>query len=166
MIAIASASLLPVPSPNWLNPPQPSPATLTRSPVRPSVVYSIRSPVSVVAVPTYMAIRAVQTARRGGFIDRWPSDGYLFAMSTHTVAETKNQLSRLINRALKGEHIVVTRRGRPVIEFKPVQKNEKKQEKPTPRWTVEEQLEWLRAHRIGRISDKDAATLIREMRDD
>ncbi len=38
MMPIASASLLPVPSPNWLNPPQPSPATLTLSPVRPSVV--------------------------------------------------------------------------------------------------------------------------------
>jgi antitoxin (DNA-binding transcriptional repressor) of toxin-antitoxin stability system len=86
-------------------------------------------------------------------------------MSTHTVAETKNQLSKLINRALKGEHIVVTRRGQPVIEFKPV-RAEKKPADSMPRWTVEEQLEWLRAHRIGRISDKDAATLIREMRDE
>ena len=39
MMPIASASVLPVPSPYWLNPPQPSPATLTLSPVRPSVVY-------------------------------------------------------------------------------------------------------------------------------
>src|SRR6266851_8616173 len=159
MIAIASASLLPVPSPNWLNPPQPSPATLTRSPVRPSVVYSIRSPASVVAVPTYMAIRAVQNARRGQLAS---TDGYrmaiLLIMSTHTVAETKNQLSKLINRALKGEHIVVTRRGEPVIELKPVQ--------PQLRRMTAADLEWLRAHRIGRISDKDAATLVREMRDE
>ena len=41
MIAIASASLLPCASPSWLNPPQPSPATPTRNPVLPSVVYSI-----------------------------------------------------------------------------------------------------------------------------
>ena len=86
-------------------------------------------------------------------------------MSTHTVTETKNRLSKLIDRALKGEHIVVTRRGQPVIEFKPV-RAEKKPADAIPRWTVEEQLEWLRAHRIGRISDKDAATLIREMRDE
>ena len=86
-------------------------------------------------------------------------------MSTHTVAETKNQLSKLIDRALKGEHIVVTRRGQPVIEFKPV-RAEKKPADSIPRWTVEEQLEWLRTHRIRRISDKDAATLIREMRDE
>jgi antitoxin (DNA-binding transcriptional repressor) of toxin-antitoxin stability system len=52
-------------------------------------------------------------------------------MSTHTVAETKNQLSKLIDRALKGEHIVVTRRGHPVIEFKPIQA-ERKQDDATP----------------------------------
>src|SRR5260370_42185531 len=65
MIAIASASLLPVPSPNRLKPPQPRAATLTRSSARLSVVYSIESPVSFVVVRTYRAIRAVQTARRG-----------------------------------------------------------------------------------------------------
>jgi antitoxin (DNA-binding transcriptional repressor) of toxin-antitoxin stability system len=87
-------------------------------------------------------------------------------MSTHTVAETKSQLSRLINRALKGEHIIVTRRGHPVIEFKPIQA-ERKQDDATPRWTVEEQLEWLRARRVGRKPPKtDAATLVRQMRDE
>jgi hypothetical protein len=40
-MATASASLLPVPRPSRLKPPQPNPATLTFSPVRPSVVYSI-----------------------------------------------------------------------------------------------------------------------------
>src|SRR5271165_944925 len=49
MMAIASASLLPCASPSWLNPPQPSPATLTRKPVLPSVVYSIRHLPSVSA---------------------------------------------------------------------------------------------------------------------
>src|SRR5438046_4875716 len=41
MIAIASVSLLPVPRPSRLKPPQPRPATLTLRPVRPSVVYSM-----------------------------------------------------------------------------------------------------------------------------
>jgi len=82
----------------------------------------------------------------------------LNVMSTHTVAQTKNQLSKLIDRALKGEHIVVTRRGQPVVELKPVQ--------PPLRRATAADLEWLRAHRIGRISDKDAATLVREMRDE
>ena len=51
MMAMASASLLPALSPNRLNPPQPSPATLTLSSVRPSVVYSIAiSPTSERAI--------------------------------------------------------------------------------------------------------------------
>src|SRR4029434_9021165 len=39
--AMASASVLPRPSPRRLFPPQPRPATLTRSPVWPSMTYSI-----------------------------------------------------------------------------------------------------------------------------
>jgi prevent-host-death family protein len=80
-------------------------------------------------------------------------------MSTHTVAETKNQLSKLIDRALKGEHIVVTRRGQPVVELKPV--------RPPPRPITEADIEWLRARRVGRKMPKvDAVTLIRQMRDE
>ena len=41
-------------------------------------------------------------------------------MSAHSVAEAKNQLSKLIDRALKGEGVVITRRGQPVVELKPV----------------------------------------------
>jgi prevent-host-death family protein len=32
-------------------------------------------------------------------------------MGTHSIAEAENQLSKLIDRALKGEGIVITRRG-------------------------------------------------------
>jgi len=80
-------------------------------------------------------------------------------MSTHSVAEAKNQLSKLINRALKGEGIVITRRGQPVIEFKPV--------RPPPRPITEADIEWLRKMRAQLPSCKtDAATLIRQMRDE
>ena len=41
-------------------------------------------------------------------------------MASHSIAEAKNHLSELIDRALEGEAIVLTRHGRPVIEFKPV----------------------------------------------
>jgi prevent-host-death family protein len=41
-------------------------------------------------------------------------------MSTHSVVEAKNQRSKPIDRALKGEGIVITRRGQPVVELKPV----------------------------------------------
>lgn len=79
-------------------------------------------------------------------------------MSTHSVAEAKNQLSRLIDRALKGEGIVITRRGQPIVELKPV--------KPPPRPVTLADLDWLWENRIPSLSEKDAATLIREMRDE
>ena len=41
-------------------------------------------------------------------------------MSTHTVAEAAGHLSELIDRALKGEGVVITRHGEPVVELKPV----------------------------------------------
>lgn len=80
-------------------------------------------------------------------------------MSTHSVAEAKNQLSKLIDRALKGEGVVITRRGRPVVELKPV--------RPPPRPITAADLDWLAAHRISRLSeDENAATLVRKMRDE
>jgi prevent-host-death family protein len=92
---------------------------------------------------------------------RWP-DGhasYLPTMSTHTVAEANNQLSKLIDRALRGEGIVITRRGQPVVELKPL--------RPVPRPIAEADIEWLRARRVGRSMPRtDAGTLVSEMRDE
>ena len=82
-------------------------------------------------------------------------------MSTHSVAEAKNQLSKLIDRALKGEEVVITRRGQPVIEFKPVRPA------PAPRPITEADIEWLRARRALLPPCKtDAATLVRQMREE
>ena len=80
-------------------------------------------------------------------------------MSLHSVAEAKNRLSELINRALKGEGIVITRHGRPVVELRPVPD----QGRPV----TKADLDWLRAHRMPRLSaEKDAGTLVSEMRDE
>jgi prevent-host-death family protein len=80
-------------------------------------------------------------------------------MSTHSVAEAKNQLSKLINRALNGEGVVITRRGQPVVELRPV--------RTPPRPITEADIEWLRVHRVGRSMPKtDAGTLVSEMRDE
>lgn len=79
-------------------------------------------------------------------------------MSTHSVAEAKSHLSELIDRALSGEGIVITRRGEPVVELRPV--------KSTPRPTTDADLEWLRARRIGKVAKTDADTLVRQMRDE
>ena len=56
-------------------------------------------------------------------------------MSIHTVAEAKNQLSKLIDRALLGEGIVITRRGQPVVELKPI--------RPAARPITSADIEWL-----------------------
>ena len=82
-------------------------------------------------------------------------------MSTHTVAETKNKLSALINRAIKGEDVVITRHGRPVVALRPVA-----QARRQPKMT-EADVERLRAHRARLTPARtDAVTLIRQMRDE
>jgi len=40
-------------------------------------------------------------------------------MSTYSVAEAKSGLSGLINRALAGEEVIITRHGKPVVEIRP-----------------------------------------------
>ena len=62
-------------------------------------------------------------------------------MTAYSVAEAKNTLPKLIDRALQGEEVVTTRHGKPVAELRAVQ------QPPTPpRGT----LEWLRSRRDAR----------------
>jgi prevent-host-death family protein len=90
---------------------------------------------------------------------KWPYNGYILRMSTHSVAEAKNRLPELIDRALKGEDVVITRHGTPVVELKPIPK--------PPRAVTPEDLDWLAAHRARRRSKRlDAGTLVSRMRDE
>jgi prevent-host-death family protein len=85
--------------------------------------------------------------------------GYIPCMGTHSVAETRNRLPELIDRALKGEDVVITRHGKPVVELKPIPK-------PARRVTAAD-LDWLAARRGGlKIPDDDASTFISRMRDE
>lgn len=43
-------------------------------------------------------------------------------MSNYSVAEAKNRLPALIDKALQGEHVVITRHGKPVAELRPAPK--------------------------------------------
>ena len=43
-------------------------------------------------------------------------------MSEHTISDAESRLSDLIDRALAGEGIVITREGRPAVELRPVAK--------------------------------------------
>jgi prevent-host-death family protein len=80
------------------------------------------------------------------------------AMSIHSVAEAKSHLSELIDRALKGEDVVITQHGHPVVELKPVS--------PPPKLITEADIEWLRVHRIPCKGTEDAAALVIRMRDE
>ena len=80
-------------------------------------------------------------------------------MSQHSVAEAKNKLSELIDRALKGEGVVITRHGRPVVELRPI---------PSVAQPITtEAVEWLRQHRVGRrVPRENAVTAVRKIRDE
>jgi prevent-host-death family protein len=64
-------------------------------------------------------------------------------MPAYSVAEAKNTLSRLIDRALADEEVIITRYGKPVVELRPALRRE-----PPAKGT----LEWLRARRDSRPS--------------
>ncbi|MGC2415292.1 MAG: type II toxin-antitoxin system prevent-host-death family antitoxin [Stellaceae bacterium] len=40
-------------------------------------------------------------------------------MTDYSVADAKNHLPKLIDRALQGEEVIITRRGKPVVELRP-----------------------------------------------
>lgn len=63
-------------------------------------------------------------------------------MGTYSVADAKNRLPRLIDEDLAGEHVVITRHGKPVVELRPAGKAEGR---PDPAI-----YEWLRARRNRR----------------
>ena len=81
-------------------------------------------------------------------------------MSEHSVAEAKDQLSSLIDRALRGEGVVITRQGRPVVELTPIPISK------SPRQVTAEDVEWLAAHRVGGSPSEDAGVLVSWMRDE
>ena len=80
-------------------------------------------------------------------------------MGKHSVVEAKNQLSELIDRALNGEGVIITRHGRPVVELKPIA--------PRIEPITSEAVDWLAQRRVGRrLPREDAAALVRKMRDE
>ena len=78
-------------------------------------------------------------------------------MARYSVAEAKNNLPKLLDRALAGEEVTITRRGEPIARIVP----QKAIGAPLD-------LAWLDAHRVTPKSgtDFDSAALIRQMRDE
>jgi prevent-host-death family protein len=80
-------------------------------------------------------------------------------MTTHSVADAKNHLPQLIDRALAGEQVVITRHGHPVVELKPVT--------PPPHRVSQADLDWLDAHRVGLVGEGESVvTLLQRMQDE
>jgi antitoxin (DNA-binding transcriptional repressor) of toxin-antitoxin stability system len=86
--------------------------------------------------------------------------GYEFRMSTYSVAEAESNLSALIDRALDGEGVVISRDGAPVIELRPIGK--------TVKPVTADTLEWLAARRVkpNRSPELDSGELVSALRDE
>lgn len=79
-------------------------------------------------------------------------------MSEYSVANAKNNLSKLIDHALAGEGVVITRHGRPVVELKPVS--------AALRVATAADIDWVVARRRGQLTEEDAGTFLSRMRDE
>jgi prevent-host-death family protein len=80
-------------------------------------------------------------------------------MASHSVAEAKNNLSKLIDQAIDGEEVVITRHGAPVAVLKPVAR--------AHRPVSDEEIDWLERHLVkGEPPAEDAGTTVSRMRDE
>ncbi len=80
-------------------------------------------------------------------------------MGKHSVADAKNNLFELIDRALHGEGVIITRHGRPVVELKPVP--------PMAKPITHEAIDWLIRRRVGhRMPRENSVTTVRRIRDE
>ena len=66
-------------------------------------------------------------------------------MASYSVAEAKNWLPSLIDKALEGEEVVITRHGKPVAELRP-----SRQPGGKPAKSSRAMLEWLLARTMAR----------------
>jgi antitoxin (DNA-binding transcriptional repressor) of toxin-antitoxin stability system len=83
-------------------------------------------------------------------------------MASYSVAEAKNQLPGLINKALGGEEVVITRHGKPVAEIRA--RRTTGDESPRHRPEI---YEWLKAQRDARKPlDIDSVDLLNDLHDE
>ena len=63
-------------------------------------------------------------------------------MTTYSVADAKNGLPRLIDRALEGEEVIISRHGKAVAELRPIARQDHKASTTS--------YAWLKARRLKR----------------
>ncbi len=84
-------------------------------------------------------------------------------MSTYSVAEAKAKFSALIDEALEGKPVTITRHGHGVAEVKAVAGKSR----PNPRPMTEADFEFMAKRRAGKKAPaEDAAALVARMRDE
>ncbi len=80
-------------------------------------------------------------------------------MAAYSIGEARANLSRLIDGALDGEDVVVTRNGRPVVALRPTAS--------TVRASASSTYDWLRARRQARKGvGVTSVDLLRQVNDD
>jgi prevent-host-death family protein len=83
-------------------------------------------------------------------------------MATYNLAQAKDRLSKLVDEALSGELVTITRHGKPVVHITPAQ--------PTTggRALSKETLDWLAQERakLPSLEGTTWAEIVREMRDE
>ncbi len=83
-------------------------------------------------------------------------------MGAYSIAQAKDQLARLVDEALTGEIVTLTRGGRPVVTLTPTPR-----ERPEPKPLTEEYLQQMLERASVRPSlGADSVTLVREMREE
>ncbi len=80
-------------------------------------------------------------------------------MTTFSVADAKTNLPRLIDRALGGEEVIITRHGKPVAELRPAGAPHRRAAPAT--------YAWLRSRRRGRSPGvRTSVELLNDLYDD
>ncbi len=88
-------------------------------------------------------------------------------MPRYSVAEAKNNLPKLLDRALAGEEVTITRRGEPIARIVPSH-HTGVAELPVDPPTSPYDVEWLQRHRViptDQSPEFDSDKLIRRLRD-
>ena len=82
-------------------------------------------------------------------------------MNAHNTVEAKDQLLELVERARKGEDVIITHLGQPVARISGLEPPR------TPKRITQEAIDWLDKHRVGgKMPEEDAGTFVSRMRDE
>ena len=82
-------------------------------------------------------------------------------METSITVEADGQLAALVEQALSGHDVTITRGGRPVAQLRPLTASRLARRK-----SMRADLAWLDAHRVPSAARQDAGTLLSDMRDE